>query len=103
MSLDTQVIDAQDLNFIAKVDQAMRTMAISVATEPPNTPNHANRVAYAKAVLGSAPPLATNLGGLSLASTVAAGIVNQGVNAYSTDAAIQQALSATWNAFTGAL
>jgi hypothetical protein len=65
-------------------------------------------VAYAKQVLNSEPPSPYQPSNIPysspcLALTMSAGIVNQGIDVTSTDAAIQNAVNACWNAFSGAL
>jgi hypothetical protein len=79
--------------FIDQVRVAITTAAINISSEAPETANHANRVAYALAVLRSPG---------SYAAVMAEGAAqDSNVQAAPTDANIMSAVAGQWNAYAG--
>lgn len=85
--------ETDPVHFQQRTAMAIMQVAVTVATEPIGTANHANRVALARTVLAN--PLQW-MGPLTQA------IASQGLDQSSTDAAIVSMLSAGWNAIAGA-
>jgi len=90
---------AADGNFVKRVMVgAVKLANYTAASEPENTPNHANRVAFASAVLANPGAYAPQL---------ALGVLTQGVADEIesaddlTDTNIQSALESMWNAYAG--
>ena len=79
--------------FIDQVRVAITTAAINISSEDAGTANHANRVAYALAVL-------RNPGGY--AAVMAEGAAQDvNVQAAQTDANVMSAVAGQWNAYAG--
>lgn len=84
---------AVQTEFIDQVRVAITTAAINISSEAPETANHANRVAYALAVL-------RNPGGY--AGVMAEGVAQDAnVQAAQTDANVMSAVGGQWNAYSG--
>jgi hypothetical protein len=92
MSLLTQSVAAFDPLLGARLQQQIVTSAIAIASEPSNTPDHANRIALALQVV-------RNPGGWLAAFQQA--VASQGVDNTATDLAIANAVAAVWNAVSG--
>lgn len=92
MTLATQVTAATDPVFVGLVQQAIIVAAINISAEARNTPDDANRIAFAKSVLNSPASFAPNF---------AQGVASQGLDKNSADAAISTAVAAIWNAYAG--
>lgn len=78
--------------YIAKVTQSAVKTAIAVSSEPPATAYHAVRVSFATAVLNNPSDLGRKL---------THGVATQVSGATPTDANIDTAVSAIWNAYAG--
>ena len=79
--------------FIDQVRIAIVSAAINISSEAPETANHANRVAYALAVLRSPGSYAANM---------AEGVAQDAtVQAAQTDANVMSAVGGQWNAYAG--
>ena len=78
--------------YLAKVTQSAVKTAIAVNSEAPATAFHAVRVAFATTVLNSPSDLGRRL---------AHGVATQVAGATPTDANIDTAVSAIWNAYAG--
>jgi len=93
MSLTSQETEAQDPTFVAKVKASAANAAIAIASEADNTPGHEQRVDYGTLFLrtpeAEAPKLALGVAG-QIANPLAA-----------SDSAINNAVSAIWNAYAG--
>jgi hypothetical protein len=98
MAHDLQYQAAANPYFQSRVYMSMLSAAIAIAAEATATPNHVNRVAFAKQVTGSVPTAFQNQG-QTLAW--AAAITSQGLDNTATDAAIDTAVSSIWNAWAG--
>lgn len=94
MDYRTQYQIATDPDFIRTVQMAAARIALDVVSEAANTPNHANRSAYATKVLNSPSAYAP-----VLAQGVCA--AEPTMRAQTQDQAIYNALSAVWDAFAG--
>lgn len=92
ITLDKQQLLSADETFIARVQQSMITQAITVATEAGNTPGHGDRMALAVNCLR-----APRDNSKRFAIAVATQVNNQSP----TDAVINTAVAAIWNAFAG--
>jgi hypothetical protein len=94
---------AADPGFQSRVDYAMANAALAIYSEAP-TQKTPTRVVYARQVLGSGyDHQRAALGVLENAAVAAMAVLATGSPDYSvTDAAIQNAVSAMWNAFAGA-
>lgn len=85
---------ARDPAFLARLEAAAVKTAVAVCNEADSTGGHAARIGFARRVLSASRPQAESL---ALGAVVCAGL-----SAASTDAAIESALSAVWNAYAGA-
>lgn len=92
MTLATQVAAAKDPALTDLTQQAIIGSAIAIANEVPGTPNHAKRVALAAMILNSP---------AGWAVIFAQGVASQGLTSASTDAAINTAVAAIFNAYAG--
>lgn len=92
MTLATQVAAAKDPALTDLAQQALIGSAIAIANEAAGTANHAKRAQLASSILNS--PAAW-------APIFAQGLASQGLDKNSTDAAINAAVAAIFNAYAG--
>lgn len=95
MSLLTQNTLARDQNFQSRVRMAAVIAAIAVINESTLTPNHANRIAYAKRVLSGQVNFITKLSYLVVTNQTIATTAPTGVDA--TDGDIQYVVNSLWD------
>jgi hypothetical protein len=96
MALRNQWDLATDDNFMRRVELAMCSAAIAIQAEATGTPNHTNRANYAKQVL-NAPEQYMPLFSMAVSA------VDNTLSSDSTDTAIQNNVSAVWNALAGTI
>lgn len=94
MSLAAQSVSATDPNLPARVKQAVIAQAVVVSGEGSGVSNHANRSAYATAVLNF-------MNNDRLNAWVAAVVSDGTTNAATNDTDLQARVAALWNAFAG--
>jgi hypothetical protein len=92
IGLDKQQQLAADETFVSRVQQAMITTAITVSTEPANTPGQADRLILAVQCLRNP---------RDHAKRFAIAVATQVGNISPSDANINTAVAAVWNAFAG--
>lgn len=84
---------AVNSSFVEQVKIGIVKAAIAISAESDQTPNHANRVAYARAVLANPTGYASNM---------AFGIAtNDDVQAAASDTNVYNAIAGQWNAYAG--
>lgn len=94
-TIDQRAQAAQDGTLIRRVKLSAVTAAINISAESDQTPNHANRAAFARSVLLSPETYAPRL-----AEAVMAQIDQSDASAV-TDAEISSTLGGVWNAYAG--
>ena len=87
---------ATDDSFMRRVQIAMLSAAIAIQGESTGTPNHTNRANYAKLVL-NAPEQYMPLFSMAVSA------YDNALTSSSTDTAIQNDVSAVWNALAGTI
>lgn len=92
MTLAQQVTAAKDPVLTDLTQQAIITASVAIANEAASVPNHGKRAQLAASILNSP---------ASWAPIFAQGVASQGLTAASTDAAINTAVAAIFNAYAG--
>jgi hypothetical protein len=99
-----QMMLARDPAFLNRLNYLMLQQARTIKEEPPDTPYHNKRTAYASSVLGNSQMMVgqaayTVVGGINLIGTVE--LTDNGVETSAIDAAILSQVSTFWNALAG--